>query len=118
MTYHTLSWLYIMLLALAVQLFLPWWSVAIVSAAVGAWLGRKSLQAFLSGFAGIASLWLIASTYIHFSNEGILSGRIADMMGLPNAFFLILVTALCGGIVGGLSSLTGYLLMDLKSGSK
>ncbi|MEX0773468.1 MAG: hypothetical protein WD038_09890 [Balneolales bacterium] len=108
-----MAWLYILLLALVLQLFMPWWSVALASVILGAGLGQKSTHAFLAGFYGIGLLWLSASSYIHFANDGILSGRVATMMGLPNAFSIILVTVLVGAMVGGLASLTGFLLKDL-----
>ncbi|MEX0686463.1 MAG: hypothetical protein WD267_04660 [Balneolales bacterium] len=105
-------WLYIFSLAFLLQLFLPWWSIALVSITLGAWLCQKSLHAFLSGFTGIGLLWLFASTYIHLANNGILAGRVAEMMSLPNALSIILVTAFIGGLVGGISAMTGFLIKD------
>lgn len=110
--YH-LVWLYILLAALALQLFFPWWSAALAAAAMGAAFSRKISHAFFAGFAGIGLLWLLVSGYIHFANDGILSGRVAAMMGLPGAFSIILVTALLGALIGGLSALSGFLLKDL-----
>lgn len=104
----TAAWMYILLLALLLQLFLPWWSVALAAAAIGAWLGQKGFQTFIAGFAGIGLLWLMASARIHVANDGVLSARIVEMMSLPNAFSLILITALCGALVGGLAALTGF----------
>lgn len=34
------------------------------------------------------------------------------MMSLPNALSIILVTAFIGGLVGGISAMTGFLIKD------
>ncbi|MEX0778144.1 MAG: hypothetical protein WD491_00820 [Balneolales bacterium] len=116
--HHKLAWLYILALALVLQFFMPWWTIALASAVVSILLGKNGMHAFISGFAGIGLLWLIIAGYIHYVNEGILSNRIAVMMDLPNGLFVIFVTALLGALVGGFSSLTGYLIKDITSGKK
>ena len=41
-----------------VELFLPWWTVAIVSFGVNVALPTNGFNAFLSGFLGVGLLWL------------------------------------------------------------
>lgn len=106
-----------MLLALLIALtawlltsFLPWWSVLLPGLFWGALLGSSGRSAFGWGFAGIGILWLLQTLYVHIANNGILTGRIADMFSLPSPLLLVLLTAVIGGIIGGCSGLTGYLV--------
>ena len=101
--------LLIAITAWLLSLFLPWWSVFIPGLILGAILGRSGGYSFLWGFAGIATLWLIQTLFIHFGNDGILTTRIADLFSLPSGWLVILITVLIGGFIGGLTSLTGYL---------
>lgn len=100
--------LLIALLAWILGLFLPWWSLAIPCFVLGAWLGKSGGRSFLYGFTGIALLWLLQSLFIHVGNDGILTARIAELFSIPDPILVILITALIGGIAGGLSTLTGF----------
>ena len=97
-----------------IGLLMPWWSFAIPCLVLGGWLGKKGKTAFLYGFLGIGGLWLIQAGYIDAANDGILSSRIADLLGLPHSLFVILLTAVIGGLAGGLSTLTGYYFTKLS----
>lgn len=100
--------LLIVIFAWIFGMFLPWWSMAIPCALLGAWLGKSGGRSFLYGFTGIALLWLLQSLFIHIGNEGILTTRIAELFSLPDPITVILMTAITGGIAGGLSTLTGF----------
>ncbi len=114
-----------MLLALLIALFswlitlvLPWWGVALPASVLGGWLGRKGPSSFGAGFLGVGALWLGQALYIHIANEGILATRLAETLSLSHPLLLILATALAGGLAGGLSTLTGFLLKKLVDESK
>lgn len=101
------SWLF--------TLFLPWWGVLIPTFIIGAWLLKGSFTAFWVGFLGAGSAWFFQALYIHIANEGILSGRIAEMMGVGSPWIVLLITFLIGALAGGMGTLTGYLLkVNLK----
>src|SRR5690606_40323440 len=71
-----------------------------------------SLAAFSSGFLGVFMAWGLYSFWIDRANESILSTRIADLLPLGgNPAFLILFTAVLGGLIGGLSALSGNFLI-------
>lgn len=89
-------------------LFLPWWSLAIPCLILGAWLGKSGGRSFLIGFTGIALLWLLQSIFIHFANGGVLTARIAELFSLPDPVLVLLLTAVVGGMAGGLSTMTGF----------
>ncbi len=93
--------------------FLPWWSMGVVSFAVGAWRARSGKTAFSAGSLGVAVLWLVMAGFIHVKSGGILTHRIAQMLGVPADFVVLLVTALVGGLVGGLCGLAGFLFRCL-----
>lgn len=93
--------------------FLPWWSVFIPGLILGASLGRSGGHSFLWGFAGIAGLWLLQTMIIDIQNNGILTKRIAGLFSLPSGWLIILITVIIGGLIGGLTTLTGYLLKKL-----
>lgn len=97
-------------------LFLPWWSIAVVGFLTGLLTGQRGLFAFLSGFIGLFILWGGLAWWIDSNNGSILSERIARLLPLGgSSVALILVTALLGGIVAGLASLTGSLLRYPKT---
>jgi hypothetical protein len=105
----------IAIIAWLLTLFLPWWTVAFSGLIFGAVLGKTGWHSFLWGFAGIGGLWLFQTLYIHIANDGILTTRIAELFSLPSPLFIILVTVLIGGVIGGLTTLTGYLFRKMLS---
>jgi len=95
------------------SMFLPWWSIALVCFIVVFINGGSLFQNFLAGFLGIFILWILHAFIIDFQNQSILSKQIAELFTLPNTLSLLLVTSLVGGIVGGISSISGSLLRDV-----
>lgn len=94
-------------------MILPWWSIALVCFVVVFINGGSVMQNFLAGFLGIFILWFVHALIIDIQNQSILSKQIAELFTLPNTILLILITALVGGIVGGISSITGSLFREL-----
>jgi hypothetical protein len=105
------SILLIALLAFAGGLYFPWWSIAIASCIVALLVVQRPLWAFVAGFAAVFILWLLLVMRINSANEGILAHRIALVIGVGQSM-LMMITALIGGIVGGLGALTGSLLVS------
>jgi hypothetical protein len=106
----------IVLLAFALGLYLPWWSIAVASFAVGAVLGQRSGTAFLSGFLGGLLLWGAMAMVRSHLNDHILAKRFAPMvLGVEDPFLLIGLTALLAGVVAGMSALTGCLFRKMVS---
>ncbi|MEH0156363.1 hypothetical protein V6R21_19605 [Limibacter armeniacum] len=100
------------LLAAFIQLFSPWWGIAVAGLISGLLFGGKSINAFLAGFIGIAILWGSYAFWVDHSTASILSEKVSKIVMLPNAFSLLLVTAIIGGVVGGMSCLTGTLFRN------
>ena len=87
------------------ELFLPWWSVAIAAFAGGILLTTR--MNFLAGFLAIGMLWLIKALIMDLSSESDLADRVARIFMLHNKAILLLVTFLLSGLVGGFAAQTG-----------
>jgi len=100
-------------------LFLPWWGITVPCLIFGAWLLQSGGYAFLIGFFSGGLAWFLQALYIDIANESILSSRIAEMMGVGSHWIILLATFLIAGILGAISTLTGYFLKSvLKSGQE
>ncbi len=99
------------LLSFVSSLFLPWWGIAIAALFIAVIIHQKAWKAFLSGFLGVALLWGGIALWIDIKNQGILSARIAQILPLGgSSALLIVVTAVVGGLAGGMAALTGSFL--------
>lgn len=105
-----MKWIITLLLAAVLQLFLPWWSIAIAAFVAGLLIKQKAHRAFLHGFLGIFLLWTLASLWVYLDNEAILAGKLADLLFLPHSLLAVLATGLVGGITGGCAGITGHYL--------
>lgn len=104
----------IVVLAFVMGYFFEWWAVAIAAFIGGAIFGKASGETFAKGMAAITVLWLFMVLYHHFSTQGILSNKIAQILPVGgNVGILIVVTILIGGIVGGLGAMSGFLVRNL-----
>ena len=93
-------------LAFALSQFLPFWSVAIAGVLGSMLITTSNVASFFTGFIAIFLLWGITAFMIDVNTQGIMTDRIADLLGFSPPF-LILISALIGGITGGLGSLAG-----------
>lgn len=103
-----MNFLIIAILSAVLQIFAPWWVIAIVPFVVLCWLPTTAWGAFWAGFGGIAVPWLIYGYYQHFISDGAMSDRISQIFMLPGGIVLLLVTAIVGGLTGGFSAAAGY----------
>lgn len=88
----------------------PWWGFAVICFVISVWRSKGAWQSFYIPFSAIAVLWLASVAYIDELNNSRLSSRVAVIFSLSSPVYLILITTLIGGIVGGLSGLSGFLL--------
>lgn len=97
-------------LALGGGFLFPWWWPALAGYGLGIWLGRKGSSAFLSGFAGTGSAWLVLAGFMDWRNHQLLSQKMASIFHLPSPFLLLAMTAIIGGLLGGLGAWAGQSL--------
>ena len=102
----------IVVISAVLQVYLPFWSVAIVAFLVSALTRSKSFTAFLSGFLAIFLLWFITAYWIDGDTQSILTHKISSLFSVSKTI-LMLITALIGGLVGGFGALTGSQFMQL-----
>lgn len=105
------SILLIALFTLAITWWMPWWSLAIVAALTC--FALRPRRAFLAGFLGVFFLWLAVGLIADAHNGHILATRMAGVLPLGGQWWLFLpVSAIVGGLVGGLAGWTGAAMAD------
>jgi len=98
------------LLSFSLCIFLPWWGIGIACFLVAICIPQKNWVSFIAGFSSLFLLWYGLSFWISFHNGHLLANRISTLiLKQENSFLLVLITALIGGIVGGLAALSGSL---------
>jgi hypothetical protein len=103
--------LVILVLSFAGSYFLPWWAVAVIAFLAALFIDTGAGKAFLSGFAAFFVAWTVLALLKSIPNDNILAGMVVQLFPLPNNWIWVLVvTAVIGGIVGGLSALSGALI--------
>lgn len=91
--------------------FLPWWSFAITTLVIAVAIHQKPGKAFLAAFIALFVLWAVIAFIIDNDNQHLLSVKVATILPLGGSYILlILLTAFIGGLVAGLSALTGSYL--------
>jgi uncharacterized membrane protein len=104
----------IVVLTFLMGYFFEWWTVAIAAFIGGAIFGKSSGETFARGMVAVIILWLLMVCYHHFSTQGILSNKIAQILPVGgNVGILIVITVLIGGIVGGWGAMSGFLVRNL-----
>ena len=94
--------------------FFDWWTVAIAAFIGGFFLGTASGETFAKGMVAVLILWLLMVLYHHFSTQGILSNKIAQVLPVGgNVGILIIATVLIGGLVGGWAAMSGFFIRNL-----
>ena len=101
----------IALIGYLLEIFLPWWSIAI-AAFIGGYV-LPSRANFLAGLVAIALLWFIGAWASDAYATAPLVEKVAALfkLGKPGMFG---VTMLLGGLVGGFAALTGALLNNKR----
>ena len=94
--------------------FSPWWILLIILGGAG-WFSVNTKDAILSGFGVAGISWGIKLGIGYLSGGAILFKRVAEMMNLGSSFNLIIVSLILAGILGVLSSLSGYQLKSIFS---
>jgi hypothetical protein len=96
----------------------PWWAAAIIAFLAAVCCGKTSGQAFWSGFGAVFVAWAILALIKSIPNQNILATRVSRLFHLPNWLLVLLITALIGGLVGGMAALSGMLVKKVFQKSK
>ena len=92
--------------------FSPWWMLFIILGGFG-WFTANSKNAMALGFGVAVASWGLKLGFGYLSGGAILFNRVAEMMNLGSSFNLIMVSLILSGILGVLSSMSGYQLRSL-----
>lgn len=103
-----ISFFLMALLSFTACLYFPWWSIAVVCFLISIFIPQSHVLSFLTGFFSLFVLWFSLSFYISYQNDHILAHRLSPLfIKNDNPYFLILLTATIGAIIGGFASLAG-----------
>ena|SRR5687768_3275935 len=97
--------LVIIILGFFLELFFPWWTIAIAAFAGGLLVNTRSN--FLGGFLAIGLLWVGKALISDLSTDSELADRVARIFMLHNKALLLLVIFLLSGVVGGFAAMSG-----------
>lgn len=111
------TFLLVLIVSYALQLFLPWWIVVLVALLAGFAIKQKAWAAFVAGFASVFMLWGMYAFILSSANNHLLADKIADLMNPltgGNRNMLFVITGTLGGLVGGLGCVTGNIAAGCK----
>lgn len=95
----------IIILGFFLELFFPWWSVAIAAFIGGVLINTRSN--FLAGFLAVGILWIGKALISDLSTDSGLADRVAKLFMLHNKAILLLVMFILSGLVGGFAAMSG-----------
>lgn len=99
------------------QLFFPWWTIALAAFMIAYFVKQNSFAAFLSAFIAVFLLWVVYAYLLSSANENILATKVAELLKQltkGSVTTLYILTGLIGGLVSGFGALTGSLAEKLK----
>jgi hypothetical protein len=108
-----LRFIFILVFAGVLQIYLPWWVVMIVALLAGLMIPGTRGGAFFSGFLAIFLLWAGYAFYLDMETSAILTKRVAPILFLPAPILLVIITGLIGGLAAGFAALTGQLFREI-----
>ena len=98
--------------------FFPWWSIILIPFILGLIFDDNYISHFLSGFIGVSVSWFFLLLGIEYQTEAILSSKIIQILNINSTNTLIIISAVIGGIVSGLSSITALALVNIFRNKK
>ena len=93
----------------------PWWTIVIVPLLAGYITDMKVGIHLIIGFISVLLLWGLQSYFLFSSENGDLFARVGQIFGNISPIALILITAIFGGLLGGLAQVTGHCIKNLVS---
>lgn len=105
---NILNFIATIIIALLLSQFLPWWSVMVASFLTALIISLNRMAVFFVPFLAIMLFWMVYAFWLSSANDFILAKKIAVLLPLNgNAYLLIFVTGIIGGIAAGVSGIFG-----------
>jgi hypothetical protein len=115
MNKNTKNFIFTIILAYVLSLYLPWWSVMLAALISGFLIPLKKGAVFFIPFIAIALLWIVQSYMLSSANDFILAKKIATLLMLDgNSTLLLLVAGVVGGLAAGVSGILGKQISTLS----
>lgn len=89
------------------SMYLPWWTIVVVSALVAYALHGSTISAFISGFLGGGIVWLLVSWMRDLETKSIISNKVVQLFPFEDPIFLIIASGIVGGLAAGFGAATG-----------
>ncbi|WP_226390510.1 hypothetical protein [Penaeicola halotolerans] len=99
--------LLILILGYFLTYMYPFWILMVSALVIGLIMDTKGFTAFISGFVAVGILWVLLAFFVASSNGDLLVDKIALLFPGQNQAVIYGLTFLVGGLIGGISSLTG-----------
>mgnify|MGYP007063600464 CR=1 FL=1 len=90
-----------------VSYLLPWWILSIVTLIIG-YSSNKEWKAAINGFIIGSLSWFIVLIYLFYNDGNIIFTKMSLLLNMKSPFILITFTTLLSGLVGLISSWTGW----------
>ena len=102
------------LIAIGLQL-LGQWTLMILAGVLGCFYVQRHIHAFIAGFLGVAVAWsFLFVILVQFSQAYVVAELFASLVGAPGfGRFIVSLSILIGGFLGGSGALVGYSTVDL-----
>ena len=113
-----IKFIFIALLTVLFEQFLPWWSTALAAFLGGLVIKTKGINAFLAGALGVGLVWIWVAWRIDFQTDSILTAKMAGLFQIENKNLMIALTVLIGSSVGAFSAWTGHNFRSLFAKKK
>ncbi len=100
------------------QMFLPWWVICPVCMYVGWFVYDDAKRSFAYGFLALSLLWGVYANILNAADLGATAGQVAALFSKTlkmsiTSSTLVYITGVIGGLVGGLSAMSGSLMRQL-----
>jgi hypothetical protein len=103
--------LILLVLSFITSYLLPWWAVPIVTFFAAYFMANTSKLSFISGFSAVFLVWALLAALKSIPNDHILAGKVVQLFPLPHHWiWVLIVTAVIGGLIGGMGALSGALM--------
>lgn len=105
---NSINFIITIVLAVVLSQFLPWWCVMLASFISALLIALKKTAVFFVPFLAITLFWMVYAWSLSSANDFILAKKIAVLLPLDgNAYILILITGIIGGLAAGVSAIFG-----------
>ncbi len=93
--------------------FFPWWLIIFIPFILSLIFDDNYISHFLSSFIGVSVSWFFLLLGMEYQTEAILSSKIIQILNINSTNSLIIISAVIGGVVSGLSSITALALVNI-----